>query len=128
MPKYTLHRTFTVATTKGHRIAFVKDVPINVPPQCVPDVLAIGAVAADGSNSDVIEEQVKPATQADPGKRESDILAAIQIICDRNERTDFMASGTPKEAAISRIVGYEVSKLERELSWRKYHELKAEAA
>jgi len=126
MQQFVLHRNFTLATTKGHRISFEKGKPTAVPDICVPDAVAIGAVPADGAPVDVIQEQVKAATQDDPMVRAADVLAAIKMICERNRRADFSASGAPKEAAVTQLTGYEVSKRERDDAWQAYHNARAE--
>jgi hypothetical protein len=128
MPQYTLHRDYVLATTKGIRIAFEKDKPVYVPPHAVPDVVAIGALAVDGAPVDLTgEPEPKPQPEADATKRQADILEAIKMICERNQRLDFAASGAPKEAAIAKLTGYEVSRKERDLAWQAYHDLKAAA-
>lgn len=125
MPLLKLHRSYILATTKGARIAFEKDKPVYVPPHVVPDAIAIGAQAVDGEPVDVIEEKVLPIPEADAGKRQEAILSAIELICERNSRTDFSAAGAPKEAAIAKLTGYEVSRKERDQAWQTYHDAKA---
>lgn len=127
MPEFVLHRDFTLATTKGHRIAFTKDVPVHVPDVVVPDVVAIGAVPANGKPVDVVKEEVRPVTQDDPGRRASDVQSAIEMLVESNNRSDFAASGAPTIAAIAKITGYEISRKERDEAWQKYHDLKAAA-
>lgn len=127
MPNYVLHRSYTLATSKGHRIRFEKGKPVSIPPACVPDALAIGAVPEDGSPPDVIEDSKAPAVQADPAARASDVLEAIKLICERNQRADFSAAGAPKEAAVAKLVGYEVSKAERDAAWQAYHDMREAA-
>lgn len=127
MPELVLHRDYTLATNKGHRVLFVKGVPVNVPTVVVPDAIAIGAVPVDGKPIEVIKEQARPMTQDDPSRRAADIQGAIELLVENNERNTFAASGAPTTAALSKLVGYEISRKERDEAWQKYHDLKAAA-
>ena len=126
--KMVLGRTYTLATTKGHRIHFPKDVPVHVPEICVSDAVAIGARAADGKDVDVIGEEKKSNDgPQDVALREKEIIAAIELLVERNARKDFTAAGLPAIDALARVLGYEITASERARIWQIMNDRKAEA-
>lgn len=125
MPYFTLHRNYTLRTTKGHTINFVKGMETWVPPMCVPDVVAIGAVAKDEA-VDVLGEEEKPVVSISPEERKAKIHAAFDTMLSRSERTDFTASGLPHAKKLSDLVGFEVANRERDTEWQAYTQAKAE--
>lgn len=127
MPMMKLHRSFRLATLKGHSIRFEKEVPVFVPNEVVAEAVAIGAVAVDGAEIDVTpKEPPKPnAGPAEAQERENQILDAINQIVVKNDREDFTAGGIPKDKAISALVGYRVAKSEVATVWLKRAEMMA---
>ncbi len=119
MPYFTLHRSYTLRTTKGHSISFIKGEPTWVPPTCVPDAVAIGAVSDE--HVDVIEKDEKPAVYFDPMEREKKLLEAFDAMVARNDRDDYTAAGLPHCKRLERLVGFEVSITERDTAWQKYN-------
>ena len=122
-----LNRNYTLATTKGHVIAFKKDEPIHVPRGAHNEAIAIGAVPADGDDPNVLEDEKKDTTPQDPAERNPLIFDAITKLVDRNEREDFTAAGSPTVDAVSKEVGFKVSAKEISGQWQEYHERKAAA-
>lgn len=125
LPKLTLNRDYVLATTKGHIIAFKKDKPTHVPASCFQDAIAIGAVPADGSDPNVLEDKQDSKAPADPAERSPLILAAIEKIVAGNERKDFTAAGSPTVKAVERELGFDVDAREVATVWQEYHEKKA---
>lgn len=128
--KMVLGRSFTLATTKGHTIRFTKDTPVFVPPICIPDAVAIGAMPADGTDpsSLVVQEEEKTFDgPSDPTKREEELIAACKKIESMNARNDFTAAGVPSTDAMTRILGFAVGAAERNRAWQAYCDLKAAA-
>lgn len=125
MPMMKLHRSYRLATLKGHSIQFAAGVPTFVPPSVVADAIAIGAEAADGEAYDVTPQPPPAANNgpSDAAKREQDIMAAINTITVRNDRDEFNAGGVPKPAAVAAVVGYKVDKREVTEVWMKRAEL-----
>lgn len=118
MPLFTLHRDFVLRTTKGHSIGFTKGQPVWVPPVCVPDAVAIGAVAVD-EEVDVLGEE-KVVIPMTPQEREQKIFDAFTTMMARQERTDFGANGLPNAKKLSEAVGFDVGNRERDEMWRKF--------
>jgi len=127
MPYFTLHRNFVLRTTKGHTIGFVKGQQTWVPPMCVPDVVAIGAVATEASDGDVLGDVPAPVSSLTPDERRHKLFEAFETMLSRGERTDFTASGLPHARRLTGMVGFEVGNRERDEAWQLYTQAKAEA-
>lgn len=127
MPYFTLHRDYILRTTKGHSIEFKKGQKAWVPPMCVPDVVAIGAVADNAEDGDVLPAEVAPQRFIEGAEREKLIHDAFEKLIARNERGDFTASGMPHAKKVEAIVGFEVSNKERDTAWMAFTAAKAEA-
>lgn len=119
MPLFTLHRNYVLRTTKGHSVGFVKDKPTWVPPECVPDAVAIGALAVDG-NVNVLPDEERPEVYLTPDQRQSKLFEAFESLIARNERGDFTGSGLPNAKKLSSIVGFEVTNVERNAAWMAF--------
>jgi hypothetical protein len=117
-----LHRSYVLGSKFGHSIGFDAGKPTWVPPNVVPEAVAVGAAMADGTSADIITDPVVPKAPSDPAVRAADIEKAFVGIAARNERDDFMASGTPTSEAVSKVVGYKVPSKEISQVWSAYKE------
>lgn len=126
MPQFTMHRNFTLRTTKGHTIVFVKDKPVWVPPMCLQDALAVGAKPVDDLPFEVLPEETGPPPDLSPEQRQEKMHAAFNDILTRNVRTEFTASGMPHIRRINELVGFDVSNAERDVAWKAYMEARAD--
>lgn len=63
------------------------------------------------------EEAVAEAPLADDG---SDILEAIANLVEVGDPNDFKADGTPKAAALNKVVGRSTTVAEREAAWSEF--------
>lgn len=124
MPYFKLHRTHALRTTKGHTIQFVKGESVWVPPICVPDAVAIGAIS--DVDVDVIDDEPKPVVQMTPDERKAKIIAAFETLIERNARGDFSASGAPNTRKLEELCGFEVPNRERDAVWMAYTNEQAE--
>lgn len=114
-----LNRNYTMATTLGHTIQFKRNTPTHVPPQLRSQAIAIGAVPADGSDPDVLQDEVQAnAAPIDPTERVTSVRTAIETLVRRNERLDFTAAGIPTVAAVSQVAGWKVSAREISNEWQ----------
>lgn len=127
MPMFTLHRNHVLRTTKGHSVGFVKGQPVWVPPMCIPEAVAIGAVPVDESVDVLGDEKPAPAILT-PEERQKKLFDAFETMLVRNERTDFTASGLPSDRRLSEIVGFDVPRRERDTAWQSYTQARAEVA
>jgi hypothetical protein len=119
MSMFTLHRNFTLRTTKGHSIKFEKGVPTWVPPICEPDVVAIGAIPTAG-DVDVLPPEGGPKRELTPAEREAKLFEAFAVLVARNERGDFTASNQPHIKKLQAITDFEIAIPERDEAWRKF--------
>ena len=119
MPQFTLHRNYVLRTTKGHTLNFVKDEPTHVPPICVNDAVAIGAVAVDG-DVDVLGEEETVEIPLTIAERKEKVFAAFRTMAGRAIREDFTASGVPNAKRLPVMTGFEVTSKERDAYWLEF--------
>jgi hypothetical protein len=119
MPYFTLHRDYVLRTTKGHAIGFIKGERTWVPPACVPDVVAIGAQAADGA-VDVLGEEKGPVVELTHEERSAKLHEAFRTLLGRNQRGDFGANGLPAQRRLEELVGFDVPNKERDAAWLEF--------
>jgi len=127
MAFFTLHRAFTLRTTKGHSIRFEKGKRTWVPPLCHEDVVSIGAVPDDAEEGDVLPPDKAPIVDLTPEQRELALFDAFEKLLARNDRGDFTASNQPHCKKLGAIVDFEVSIPERDEAWRKFRVQRASA-
>ena len=123
MPKYTLHRDYVHRSTLGV-ISFEEDVPTHVPPHMEKEVIAIGAVRADGETPKVLEQDKKLPDVPLGDDREAEIKAAFDLLIERNDSNDFTGQGVPTVKSVEKIVGFDVDRKELVELWAA---IKAEA-
>ena len=119
--KLVLNRDYTLVTTKGHTIRFQKGTPTHVPKEVFADAVAIGALAEDGSDPNIIKDEVAKKV-VDSADRAPLIRKALEKIVAVNKRADFTAAGIPTEKAVEREVGFDVDKRELNEVWNQMHE------
>lgn len=117
-----LNRNYILDTTKGHSVAFKKDVPTHVPPAIYREALAIGAIPPDGEEPMVKEEVKTDNAPSDPAERAPLILEAIEKLVAENARDNFTAAGSPTVDAVSKLVGFKVQGKEVAPVWQTYHD------
>jgi hypothetical protein len=127
MTMYVVNRNLVVATTKGHRLVFKKDVPLFVPAICIPDVVAAGCTPADGSEPKLPErpDTGEPAEALDPTRRREALLDGVKKLVAKNDPDDFGADNAPTAKALSAVVKFKVDVKERNVVWQLYHDLAA---
>ena len=119
MSEFVLHRNYTHRSTLGHIITFKKDEPVWVPPALYKEVTAFGAEKVDGEQVDVLDSEKKEVIPLTPDERREQLLAAFELIKERNNRSDFTGQGLPSIPALRRIVDFDLDKKEVELLWRE---------
>lgn len=127
MPLFTLHRNYILRTIKGHTIGFVKGKPTHVPPACIEDAVAIGAVPVDEKDGDVLGEEIKAQPSMTPDERKTKVFEAFGIMKARRERSDFTASGIPDARRLPALTGFELTSKERDAYWLEYRALEQES-
>ena len=127
MPEFVLNRNY-VLPCLGHRIAFKKGQPTYVPPEVVSAAVAIGAVRADGKESDVLgpEDEVPVALSAED--REALVFAAFDDVIKKNDPGEFDAAGKPTVDTLRAKLDFKIDRKERDIFWAKHKEAKAIAA
>lgn len=125
MPKQAIemvaNRNVTVRSLSGHVIAFKKDTPTRVPATMITECMAVGIVPTDTGGEFVSEE--RPKTTAPQGMdREEELRNAINLLRERNERSDFTGAGRPDLRALFAILGWRSDKIEVDNLWKKMRE------
>lgn len=124
MPTYVLNRKFTLRSTQGRIINFLKGEPVYVPPQCELEAVAIGAERADGGTKpDVTPDEGLVAKEAPTGDaRLSLINQAFAALEKRNAREDFTAAGIPSVRSMREVLGFPIDGKELGKAWYDYRE------
>lgn len=125
MPYFVLNRDYTLRTTHGFTVGFVKGEPTWVPPAAVPDAVAIGAEPQEGAKSDVLGPEVVVVAEPTHDERKNLIYAAFAKIAAKNDSKDFTGSGVPNVKAVERAVPFAVDRNEIVELWGAYVQSKA---
>lgn len=126
MPYYVLNRTYNFHSTVGG-CSFVKGQPAWVIPELEKQVIAIGAVHADGETPNFIEDAPKVPPAPVGLERQDEIFAAFSLIVETNESKDFTGQGVPTVKAVEKIVSFDVDRAELLEAWAEYKVKTAEA-
>lgn len=126
MPNYILNRTHTHRSINGV-VSFEKGQPAWVIPLLEREVVAIGAVRADGEDGVELLDPVKQAPQPmSADQRLDELHAAFGLLIERNDSKDFTGAGSPTVKAVEKIIGFDTDRSEIEGAWAEYKVLKAE--
>ncbi len=115
---FILARDRTYASTLGHSIEFKKGVPTHVPVALYAEVQAIGAQPEEAIPDE--DRPTGPAEPTDPTQRNEEILTAIKMMVERNDRMDFTAGGSPHVKSLSVLLGWKPMPQERDAVWARY--------
>ena len=126
MPYYVLNRTYNFHSTLGG-CSFVKGQPAWVIPELEKQVIAIGAVHADGDTPSLIEDEPKAVYTPTGLERQDDLFAAFGLIMEKNDSKDFTGQGVPTVKAVEKIVSFDVDRSEVVEGWAEYKIKLAEA-
>lgn len=126
MPWFTLHRKFTLSTTKGHIVNFEKNERTWVPAGIVPEAVAIGAVPEEPVK--VLGDEAAEEAPMSSAERKNKVFAAFEKLLLRANRGDFSANGQPHPRKLEEILGFDMPQKERELLWQEYNAMKEDEA
>lgn len=121
---FVLHKDKTVPTASGHTIAFTKNVPTYVPPECYNAVIAIGAIPEDEIEE---PEALKTTEPEDPAARKAAVFKVFDDVVTRNRREDFGAGGSPNGKVVNDELGWPLSAKDRATLWSDYKAEKGSA-
>lgn len=124
MPEFVLNRNHTL-TGSGHRINFIKGQPTWVPPALVKAAAAIGAECVDGPVDPLADEAPAPPPALTADERITELVTAIEMICERNDSNDFSGDGRPTLVALHKLVPFTTSKKELTTAWQGYRDKQA---
>jgi len=71
-----------------------------------------------------VAAKVKPTPDSDPpdgdpGDREAEILDAVDILVDENDKSKLIASGAPSVEALEDLLGYDITSAERDTAYEQ---------
>lgn len=123
MPEMVLQRNHVVRSLNGSSAAFKAGVPTFVPPQLVPEAVAVGAVFVDGQTPNVLPpEEVAPVAPVSPEARKEAYEKAFVVLVKRNERFDFTGTGIPTAKAVEKLISWEPNPKELKQYWAAWRE------
>lgn len=115
--KFVLNRSYVLASTLGHSIAFEKGVPQFVPPALYPEAISIGAIPEEEIEQPERAGVVEPQ---EPHLREAALFEAFEALVLANKSGDFTAGGTPRDKAMEHALGWSVDAKETAAAWKKF--------
>jgi hypothetical protein len=119
MPKMILNRNHIIRA-EGRDVQFEKGIPVEVHPSLVKHAVAAGAEMVDGSKPDVLPaERADIATPAGEERKKA-IMANLEKLALRNQRGDFNGSGVPDLRRLNPMLGFDITREERDDCWKEY--------
>lgn len=113
---FTMDRQFTIAGF-GHNIEFLPGEPRSVPPLLHAEAMRCGARPMEGQDVSHVAAPSAKAISAQGDARTEQVIAAMDVIVEQNNRMDFGANRVPTAKAIFRNTGIELENKEREAMW-----------
>jgi hypothetical protein len=116
-----LNRNYALRSPSSiYDVGFVKGVPVEVHKTLVNAAIAIGAEMADGSKYDPLPPDKVADSVPEGDDRKKQILATIEKMVLRNERNDFNGSGVPDLRRMQPLLGFDITREERDAAWKEY--------
>lgn len=122
----SLHRNYTLSTTKGHSITFKKGERTWIPPIIVQDAMAIGVILEE--QVEVLAAEAARSEAMSDDKRREQVFAAFEKLMLRNNRGDFTASGLPHPKKMAEFINFEIGEKLRDDLWKQYNQMKSDEA
>jgi hypothetical protein len=117
--KMVMNRDVTVSGLSGHAIKFRKGIPTHVPPEMMEDVMAKGAIPAEGESLPEVKEEPRKDIPIGP-RRKAVFFEQFEKMIAENNRDDFNAFGVPKALVIKRELGFQVDSQEVKAMWSEF--------
>jgi hypothetical protein len=116
------NRSHTLVSVKGHAIDFLKGIETSVPREILQEALSIGAELIGEDPSLATAEKEKPQVPSYKEDQDAAILAAITVLVEKNDPSDFTASNAPKAAAVNRLLTFNAQQKDIISVYVKYKE------
>lgn len=121
MGTYVLNRNYVLRSMFGHSVGFKKGEPVFVPAIIEREAVAIGAERVEGEAPDLGLDADNPRPpMLDQAEREKQIKAAFEMLVEKNDASEFTASGMPKVAVVEKLVGFDVDRTEVAALWSAF--------
>jgi len=122
MAEYVLNRNYVLRTTMGHSVSFEKGVPTFVPKLVEREAVLIGAECVGSKNPDVLDPEEVVVPPLSPDERQEQLVAAFELIRERNDSKDFTGASVPTVAAVRRVVDFDADRNEITAAWAEYRQ------
>lgn len=66
-----------------------------------------------------LTDKTKPVLEKNQVDREAEILDAVRILIDENDRSKLIASGAPSVEALEDLLGYDITSAERDTAYEQ---------
>ena len=116
MPEYTLNRNYVLRTRSGV-ISFKNGAPTYLPPHMELEARLIGAEPVSGEGPSLLEPEKEAARELTPEERHKAMIAAFELLVEKNAREDFTAAGRPAVKAVETLTGFDVDSREVDGAW-----------
>lgn len=127
---FVSNRNFTLRSTSGRAITFVKGKPTHVPTMMHQEAIERGLLACDDKGTplpekgeEIVEEseraseiKLAPSTREE---RDEAMAEVFKAMVKRNNSTEFTGGGTPNAEAVSMAIGFKVDQREVRALWLK---------
>lgn len=119
---YISLRDIVVPTLDGYTVRFVKNVTTHVPNtrNVIKAVQAAGCVPVEDDAEAPKLKTIEDLNDDEVEKRKLALFAALDVIVERNEPTDFTNAGVPQTNSLETISGFQVSVTERNKVWKEF--------
>ena len=88
-------------------------------------VVAIGGEAVDTNTPSLVPKDDAVVTTPIGQEREGQIMTAISLLVEKNDASDFTATGCPSVKALENVLGFDVDRSEVVDAWKKFNAEKA---
>ena len=112
-----------VSSTTGQSAWFEAGVAQEVPPPLVDECIAAGAYPV-GSKKTAKTAAVKEVVidEVSDEDRIMEIVSAIEQLVEEGDTKSFSKNGDPKVRSLEKILGYDITQLQRDIAWAEISE------
>jgi|TARA_R110000803_G_scaffold86857_2_gene153358 hypothetical protein len=112
-----------VSSTTGQSAWFEAGVAQEVPPPLVDECIAAGAYPV-GSKKTAKTAAVKEVVidEVSDEDRTMEIVSAIEQLVEEGDTKSFSKNGEPKVRSLEKILGYDITQLQRDIAWAEISE------
>tara|TARA_R110002074_G_scaffold41564_3_gene110004 strand:- start:1827 stop:2195 length:369 start_codon:yes stop_codon:yes gene_type:complete len=112
-----------VASTSGQAVWFEAGVAQEVPPLLVDECIAMGAYPVGGKKAAIkVAAKEVEIDEVSDEDRTMEIATAIEQLIEQGNVKSFSKNGEPKVRSLEKILGYDITQLQRDIAWAEISE------